>query len=226
MEKTTIFNLIILDESGSMTPLTGATIEGCNSVINSSRQVQKENADSQRLLMSIYAFQSRYSDVPSRYIVQNEPVEKVADISTNDYRPNGCTPLYDAIGTTLTDLEAVAKTHQDSTGIITIITDGMENDSHHFTHADVVKLIDRFKEMGWAVNFVGANIDVERVADKLHIDNRQHFDHSVAGMRNAMASIDVHSREVFCEEKCYCDFSPEEKLARRKERSKRFFSKK
>ena len=35
-------------------------------------------------------------------------------LTAKDYRPNGCTPLYDAVGETLTDLEAVAETHDDA----------------------------------------------------------------------------------------------------------------
>ncbi|MDE6010740.1 MAG: VWA domain-containing protein [Muribaculaceae bacterium] len=224
MEKTTIFNLIILDESGSMGSLTSATIEGCNSVLATARKVQQENTDSQRVLVSIYAFQS--GAVPSRYIVHNDPADKVADIDGRAYRPCGCTPLYDAIGTTLTELEAVAKTHEDATGVITIITDGMENDSKRYSHKDVVSLIDRFKEMGWVVNFIGANVDVEKVADTLHISNRLQYDHSVEGISASMTKFNMEFEDYAERERRYNNVMehPDAKLRRRKEDAKRFFS--
>lgn len=229
MEKTSFFNLIVLDESGSMNSMRAATIEGCNSVINAAREVQAENTDTQHSLMSIYAFQSGYSERPSRYLIKHQPVAGVADLTEKDYRPWGGTPLYDAVGETLTELDAVASTHVDATGIITIITDGMENSSTRFSHADCVRLIDRFKEMGWAVNFIGANIDVEKVSAELHIDNRVSFHANSNGMRNIMADMVSHSKEFMNKEAacCKCNgeipFDPEERLRERKKRAARFF---
>lgn len=45
--KTTIFNLIILDESGSMDCICKQTIMGCNEVINTVKMAQKEHGDAQ-----------------------------------------------------------------------------------------------------------------------------------------------------------------------------------
>ena len=56
--KTTVFNLIILDESGSMGSCVNSTISGCNETINVAKQLQANNPDTQRVLMSIYAFQA------------------------------------------------------------------------------------------------------------------------------------------------------------------------
>ena len=73
--KTTVFNLIILDESGSMDSLTNATISGCNETLSVIRAAQQQVGDRQRHLVSIYAFQS--GAVPSRYIIKNAPIANV-----------------------------------------------------------------------------------------------------------------------------------------------------
>ena len=43
--KTTVFNLIILDESGSMTQMTNHTISGCNETLNIIRSNAKTHAE-------------------------------------------------------------------------------------------------------------------------------------------------------------------------------------
>ncbi|MDE5675508.1 MAG: VWA domain-containing protein, partial [Muribaculaceae bacterium] len=132
MEKTTVFNLIILDESGSMIPLSEQTIEGCNETLNLIRSLEEKHGDSQRNLVSIYLFQGD-SEVQSRYVYHNRPINEISNMNPDSYRPWGSTPLLDAVGSTLSELLTVAATHEDSTGIVTIITDGMENSSHEFS---------------------------------------------------------------------------------------------
>ncbi len=172
--KSQIFNLIILDESGSMSGVVNQTIGGCNETLNTIRTMQEQFADTQEHFVSIYAFQSDSSH-PSRYIIKNVPIADVRHITNDDYRPWGATPLYDAVGSTLTDLKATAKKSVDATGSVTIITDGYENSSTHYTHEKVAGMIAALKEIGWNFNFIGANIDVKRVAESLNINNSLAF---------------------------------------------------
>ncbi|MDE7160899.1 MAG: VWA domain-containing protein [Muribaculaceae bacterium] len=174
MQKTTVFNLIILDESGSMSSARKATVSGCNEVIDGAKSLAAAHADKENAFMSIYAFQSG-SAVPSRYLCKNEPVKNARHITEKDYIPMGLTPLLDAVGATLVDLKAVASTHSDAYGVVTVITDGEENDSKEFTYAQVASLISELKEQGWTFNFIGANIDVEQASRKLNIDNAMAF---------------------------------------------------
>ena len=90
---STVYNLIILDESGSMSVVSGQTISGCNETLNGIRSSAAEDKE-QLQFVSIYCFDS----TNSRYIIENTPIEKVKDMTSNDYSPNACTPLYDAIG--------------------------------------------------------------------------------------------------------------------------------
>ena len=56
--KTEIYNLIVLDESGSMGCVRNQTISGCNETINTIRAAQEKYADTQEHFVSIYAFQT------------------------------------------------------------------------------------------------------------------------------------------------------------------------
>lgn len=187
MEKTTCFNLIILDESGSMSHCVRSTISGCNETLAIVRNLQKEHAERTNHFVSIYPFQGSGSR-PSRYLMKNEPIANVQDITGEDYEPCGMTPLLDAVGSTLVDLEAVAKTHADSTAIVTIITDGYENASTRYTGAMVSEIIGRLKEKGWTFNLIGANIDLDMLGTQLNIDNRMAF-----------CNTDDGAKEMFCD---------------------------
>lgn len=224
--KTTVFNLIVLDESGSMRSLTEQTISGCNETINVAKSQAEKNADVFRSLMSVYAFQDG-GPVKSRYIMKNENATEARHISAEDYRPWGNTPLLDAVGSTLTELKTVAATHEDATGVITIITDGMENSSTQYSFKEVSALISQFKEMGWTVNLIGANIDVEAMGKRMNIDNRMSFKATNEGVKDmwdeyslrtgaSMASYAQEARNI-------ADIH--ERMENRKKRAGKFFGK-
>lgn len=225
MSKTKVFNLIILDESGSMSCVHQQTISNCNETIQSIRGTQSQFGDTQDHLISIYTFQN--GGVPSRYLLRNAPVAEAREITTRDYRPNGCTPLFDAVGTTLTDLEAIAETHDDAVASVTIITDGMENASKRYTGPDVAKLISRLKEKGWNFNLIGANIDVEELAARINIDNSYTFRQTTEGMKEMSTAFNLSRHTMFSrmheEENPYT--TQEEKRKLRKQRSMSFFKK-
>ncbi len=190
--KSEIFNLIILDESGSMSCVRKHTISGCNETINTILTAQEKYGDTQSHYVSIFAFQSG-GHRPSRYIIKNVPVETVAHITDKDYEPEGCTPLYDAIGSTLTDLKTATKNKEMAIGSVTIITDGMENASKQYTCEKVANMIDALKGLGWSFNFIGANIDVKATAATLNIDNSLEFTQDEDGTQ-AMFARERRSR--------------------------------
>ena len=184
--KTEIYNLIILDESGSMDCVKPQTISGCNETINTIRTAQEKYADTQDHYVSIYVFQENRK-VPSRYLIKNQPIAEVANINGEQYKPWGCTPLYDAVGSTLADLKAITKDKEMAIGSVTIITDGLENASKHYTRVKVAKMIDALKEIGWSFNFIGANIDVRATAASLNIDNALEFQQDEDGTKAMFA---------------------------------------
>ena len=176
-----LYNLIILDESGSMSGVTSQTISGCNETLNGIRTIAKEDPEIKQFV-SIYCFDTSNS----RYLFKNVPIEKVRDLTWEDYRPNACTPLYDAIGLTVSQLMKIA-TDTDAIAKVTIITDGYENASRHWNHSSVVELIESLKKKGWLFTFMGANIDVERTSRSLGIDSCMEFKQTDEGMKEMFA---------------------------------------
>jgi len=178
-----IHHLIVLDESGSMSGVTAQTISGCNETLQTIREMQKQNPDTQHHYVSIYAF----DDTKSRYIIQDKSIGDVRDITHRDYSPYGCTPLFDAVGKTLTELKGKLRGTK-TMGYVTIITDGYENASREFTLEMVKKLIEELKASGVIFSFIGANIDARAYASSLNIDNAMQFEQSDEGMRAMWAN--------------------------------------
>lgn len=185
--KTRIYNLIILDESGSMSYVERQTIAGCNEVINVIKASDTKHTDTQENFVSIFAFQD-HPNIPSRYLVKNVPAQAAQHITNHDYTPAGATPLYDAIGATLTELR-----HQtegiDAIGSVTVITDGMENSSTKFRRHQIVKMIKQLEELGWNFNFIGANINAAETAQSLGMSNSMQWDQTDEGTNRMYAKF-------------------------------------
>lgn len=141
-----------------------------------------------------------------RYIRKKQPIDKVDLITEKDYTPCSNTPLYDALGFTLNDLEYIMKKDSGNPlGYVTVITDGYENSSHRFSLNDVRRLISRMKEEGVIFSFIGANIDVDKVADDLNIGNATQFNQTDEGTRN-MWRDEMLSKERYIAKSMYFDY--------------------
>lgn len=175
---TSVYHLIVLDESGSMSCVTHQTISGCNETIQTIRLMQANNKETQKHYVSIYLFDSGHS----RYIIHNQHVDDVKDITEKDYRPNACTPLFDALGFTLTELTEITN-QPDTLAYVTIITDGYENASRIYTLDQVRGLIDELKKKDVIFSFIGANIDASEYAKNLNISNSMQFMQDDEGTR-------------------------------------------
>lgn len=169
---TNIYNLIILDESGSMGSIYEQALGGANETIQTIRAAQS-SSDDQKQFLTFVTFDSGNRE-SVRTIIDTMPIDKVKDLTRDDYRPNGCTPLYDAMGRSLTALEN--KVSEDDQVLVTIITDGMENSSCEYSGASVCEIVKRLRAKGWTFVYIGANQDAVEVAKKMNIDNAMNFE--------------------------------------------------
>lgn len=178
-----LYNLIIIDESGSMSGLRDATLLGINETIRTIKAAQKEYRKTQQHFLSIITFNSSGLNGQSvRTVVDAVPIDG-CDIFSN-YFPKGSTPLYDAMGESLTYLRKKINDDRYSYGIVTILTDGLENASNIWLSSSLYKLIRQLKDQGWAFSYMGSTHNVKEVADILSIDNVMEFSHDVTGAYN------------------------------------------
>ena len=173
-----VYNVIILDESGSMTAIYDQALTGINEVLSGIRKNQRDYPDQQHYVTIVTFEGNGISGVKTRR--DRVAIEKVEDLTKKDYRPGGCTPLYDAMGKTLNTLES--QIDKDDRVLATIITDGYENSSEEYSGKTIRALVARLRENGWAFAYIGANQDAIEVAKDLNIKNALNFDATPDGM--------------------------------------------
>ena len=187
-----IYNVIILDESGSMSSIYKETLLSMNEVLNGIRRNQEEFPD-QRHYVTIVTFEGNgISGVKTRR--DRVPVGTVEPFTEKDYRPGGCTPLYDAMGKTLNELEGLIL--PEDRVMATVITDGYENSSKEYSGRVIKNMVARLREKGWALAYIGANQDAIEVARDLNIGNALNFDATPEGLVDMSCCLSLSTRKM------------------------------
>ena len=181
-----VYNLIIVDESGSMGHLCQSTLSGINETLDTIRQSQKEFAETQQHHLTLVTFSSNHFHPAVRTLIDCKPISEVAEYF-NEYEPHGCTPLYDAMGQSLVRLHERIKGNPENSAVVTVLTDGLENASHEWRADGLRRLIDQLKEEGWSFSYMGSAHNVKDVADLLSIDNYVEFSHNHVGTSSSWA---------------------------------------
>lgn len=170
--KTKVYNVIIMDRSGSMWDIQHPAIQGFNEVLGGVKAAARQFSSTQEHLITLVLFDS--TSIENVY--WNAYPANAQRLTTNTYVPGACTPLYDAIGRTLTRLAKELEGDQSHSVIVTIITDGYENDSQEYDLGAVQALIRHLKSEGWSFAYLGTDHDVQGVTVSLSITNVVKFE--------------------------------------------------
>jgi len=172
-----IYNLIILDESGSMSSIERQAITSMNETIQSIKTAQEKYPEKKQYITIISFSGAGMEGV--KVIRDRVAAVDVREITSEDYEPNSCTPLYDAMGFGITSLDkAVTK---DDAVLVTIITDGMENTSQVYSARAIAELVKGQRAKGWTFAYIGANQDSVEVAREMNIKNALNFEATIEG---------------------------------------------
>jgi Mg-chelatase subunit ChlD len=185
-----VHNLIIVDESGSMSVIRKQAFAGMNETLQTVRQMQ-EKFPEQEQRVTLITFDSDHTKVH----YDNETAAKTKDLAWQAYNPCAATPLYDAIGKGIAKVQA--QTSDDDNVLVTIITDGEENSSEEWTLKMVRTMIEKLKKQHWTFTLIGTeNLDVETMAQSFAIEEHLEFKQTEAGTR-AMFARERRSRERY-----------------------------
>ncbi len=216
MEKK-VFNLIVVDESGSMSIIRKQAFEGLNETLETVKKMQETNPDMEQRI-TLMTFDSSHKN----FIYDNKSAREADKLSWNQYNPGGCTPLYDAIGLGISKVNALAG--KDDEVLVTIITDGEENSSIEYSLEMIKNLIEKLKEQNWVFTLIGTdNLDVESMAQQMSIDDHLSFKEDAAGTREMFAKERDARMSWNCDLAVYACLAPEEAAERKKSRRGRFF---
>lgn len=190
--KTQVYNVVILDKSGSMESIRQAAIDGFNETLNGIKKAQEKYAETQDHFVTLVAF----CGCEIKQIFDKVPVANAKPLTLEDYQPCCFTPLYDAMGFTINSMRTHVNAIDDAVAVVTIITDGLENASKEYNGKSIKELVDQLKGEGWSFTYMGANQDALEVATSMSIRNSRNFDYTSESTLKCMV-MDGNTRMNF-----------------------------
>lgn len=150
-ESSRLYAHVVLDRSGSMNSCASDAVGGYNAYVAKLPETAR---------VSLTLFDSEGVD-----LIRDAVEPAAALLKTDEYVPRATTPLYDAIGRTISEAEKRCVGF-DRVALV-ILTDGLENASREFTRDDIQKLLTRKQDKdGWLVVYLGANQDAWHVGQQ------------------------------------------------------------
>lgn len=177
---------VILDRTGSMNSIREDVIGGFNAFLRA------QQAEPTPATFTLVQFDSQD---PYEVVQPVGPIAAAQPLTLDTYVPRASTPLYDATGRGILDLEAMLARLPDSERpgkiIFVIVTDGEENASREFDRAQVLALIKAKKQLGWEFVFLSADPTSFHDAKRLGIKDeaRLLFKKSRQGNDRAWSSV-------------------------------------
>lgn len=181
-----VYNLLILDESGSMGSIAEATVSSFNESVQHIK-LESEKHPEQRQYVSIVIFNSH----SIRRILDRAPAREASELNQQTYQPGGMTPLLDAVGESVYHLERHLANDSAAQVLVTILTDGLENHSREYTYERIQQTIKRLEKGNWTFTYIGTDHDVFEQSKKMGITkaNVASFHKSDAGIQYFMTEF-------------------------------------
>lgn len=145
---------VLLDRTGSMESIRDDTIGGFNAFL------AKQKAEPGGATLTLVQFDSQD---PYEVLHRFWPIGKVPELTRETYLPRATTPLLDAMGRAINDLEhSLAKLKakdRPAKVIMAIVTDGQENASREFRKDQIEKMIkEKTAKHSWQFVFLSADL--------------------------------------------------------------------
>lgn len=154
---------VILDRSGSMESIRGATVEGLNRFVEDQKSVPGDGCWTLIQFDDPACAKSAKEDFP-QVVFEAAPQGRVPRLTEEAFRPRGGTALVDAVCLTIDRigrrLKSLPESERPDKVLVVIVTDGEENSSKEFRKSHLNERIARQRsEYNWQFIFLGANQD-------------------------------------------------------------------
>lgn len=187
--KTKVFDLVILDMSGSMDTIRQSVVDGFNTLVAGLRLANNRFSGTQEHYLSLCVFNT----FAMGYVYYIVPIDSVAILTLDNYQPIGATPLYDAMGVSISRMMEDVDTLSEYGVMVTIISDGLENASRFYSKTLISWMVNELSEKGWSFSYMGTDEEVMEQAIRLNIDSVHYFQQTDSGFIDAMR-LDENSR--------------------------------
>ncbi|HEY3291169.1 MAG TPA: vWA domain-containing protein [Anaerolineae bacterium] len=200
---------IILDRTGSMESIRDDTIGGFNAFLNQ----QKTEPGSATLTLVQFDTQDPY-EVVHQFL----PLALVPALTRETYVPRAGTPLLDAMGRGINDLdEKIALLKDDdrpSKVVLVVVTDGQENSSREFNKAQIEKMItEKTTKNSWQFVFLSADLAAinDAIGVGIHPNSTLAFKKDAKGSADAWSSLNARTADYRASRKKKLDFDPDDR---------------
>ena len=180
MADSKLYVHVLLDRSGSMESCRDQTIDAFNEYVNGLKVQSKAGTR-----LSLSTFDSEGTEV----VFDARRIAEVPKLTRETFVPRASTPLFDAVGTTVSRIDKVNLLPDERVNLA-ILTDGQENASREMT-ADAVKklLVDRQERCNWLVQYLGANQNAWAAGAQIGVAPAHAMDYAVASIAPAMRAM-------------------------------------
>lgn len=160
---------VVLDRSGSMQSIASDVVGGLKTLIEDQKKIPGD------CNFSLVQFDSQGMESQIEWLMESKSLISVDALPT--FTPRGGTPLYDALGDTITRvgarLRALPEESRPERVVFVIITDGQENSSQKFRRAEIAdKIRHQTETYNWDFLYLGANVDAYAEAQSIGIPTR------------------------------------------------------
>ena len=174
---TPIEVVCVLDKSGSMEKVQEDIVGSFNTFLSN----QKASSPEAMLTLALF---------DTNIILERKAIKDFEPLTADQYKPEGRTALYDAIGITITDLESTVT--KETIVIFAIITDGLENESHVFNSEQIKYRISHYESWHpWTFLFLAANQDAFVESQKMGIADGHWLDTDLSTTTDCNAAFDI-----------------------------------
>jgi hypothetical protein len=210
---------VILDRTGSMESIRDDTIGGFNAFLAQ----QKAEPGLATLTLVQFDTQDPY-EVVHRFIL----LGAVPELTRHTYIPRASTPLLDAMGRGIIDLEkSIADMKGDqppSRVVFVVITDGQENSSREFRKDQVEKMIkDKQEKCGWQFVFLSADLAAieDALTSGVQASGVMAFDKTGQGTSDAWASVSGRVADYRASRRPNVSFTEDDRAKQMSERKRK-----
>jgi hypothetical protein len=169
--KHQVHNLVILDESGSMNSIKSFIIKGFNELVQTVKGIEKQFPEQEHLISMV-----SFNSLNNKILHFTDPIQQLETINDKSYQPDSMTPLYDAMGFSISRLKHYLEGKENYSVLVTILTDGEENSSKEYNCSTIKNLVTNLERQNWTFTYIGADHDVEEMALKMNIRNSLTFE--------------------------------------------------
>lgn len=169
MKDNYVYLGFVLDRSGSMS--SDNKIDEARNGFNNIIQEKKDNKE------FIYDVFLTIFDDHIDHLYEGH-INGAPNLNNENFYPRGMTSLYDALGETIDSIGGILKNKPENSRpskvLITVITDGIENNSHNYDADSIKELINRQKtKYNWEFVFMGTTEEAATSAINMGFDKNR-----------------------------------------------------